>query len=416
MTAIACTRLFLVTATGQVTNALNMMRNAGAPLEAAHFVIVFTTRAPQITEMERLLSEQGAAFTALRMPGQPNSGRFGVIRRCFRFYGRLLDDAEFEELWIANSNSHYAVFAQMCRDRGKRVFFYEEGLGTYRTYAQLTEGAAAGVAFRAMMQGLWAETKRFLNAVRNHLLNFVFSLNVTRSIGRRLLPWPMKRYFGVFTEFDGIVVRHPEMLDPQAFKGPVTVLPFMPENYALSQTERARLALRDDAPRRTATLFVSQRYSTDLTVWNAMLAEEIAQAAEGALFVKFHPRERQEEKAALLAALAAQGVDACDIDPTNTVDALKIISGIGFTRILGLTSTVLLHAHDLSPTAAVHSLAPGLVARARAARCCQAESARVARDFGLLARFPAFAQGGTGQAAAAPASAGRLETHRQDRH
>lgn len=400
---------------GQLNNAILLIENL--PLELGSAVgctILWTKKNKGLSQkIEAKAIQHFRHVLRVCLPLSPNSGDPFVALRCKRAYERMFSAYEFRTLWISNANFHYSMCAEIARRLGCFVNYYEEGLGTYKTQAEvlnptpvpdllrkLWEDVRRSLVLFAQQSGLFMLWHIFKKAVSFVLLPFVlitrllkafriffFGLPFVRRLLRRILPASFAHYYGVNDKFSEILVWYPERLDQSLYRGNVKKFPIKQDSYMFNPEETELLAISGGCDFDDEILYISQLYSNNTKEWADLLAKVLLHKGVGALHIKFHPKETQKVRTLTLSCLSGHGIQTTDIDPQNGLDALKLISNLRFRAVYGLTSSVLFYGKALAPDATFVSLAPTLLEFAIETGTCKMAAEKMMRDYQILNRF-----------------------------
>lgn len=411
-------KLFLVSSLGQVNNAILISKRMANSERPDLCVILWTKSNKQIAaKLEERARQHFAHTMRVCLPLNPTSGDPYVVFKCLMAYKKIFKKYDFNAAWVSNINYHYSMFCELSESMGKSINFYEEGLGTYKNQEEIMGVANVrarlnnfglevkkSLVFFAERSGLFFLYKVFapiffraflvlaspiflLLGIYKASMKLVFSGAVARKFAASYFPFPFRYYYSLRKKFNEIVVWYPQYIDKSVFLGDIKDFPVDFSEYYFDAAEREYYASVSVAPGDIGGLFVSQRYASDTKSWFSLLAVLFKNYGADSLYIKFHPKERSDERVRALEYLKAAGIDAYDIDPDNKLDALKIVKSADFKVIYGLTSSVLFYGKALRPNAEFKSLAVDMYSLCLAERLCGGAAAHMLRDYRVLRRF-----------------------------
>ncbi len=394
-------RLFVAETVGQVRNAAAAASQA--PGGSAALLLLLPSGNPGLAaRIEAFAAGTGLPCRAVPLPETPHRPSPGVIARHLAAFAPVVDGPAPEELWVANGRFHLAWIAGRMERRGARIVLYEDGLSSYRraddpsfdmpgaaeALARAGEKARADLAMirRALGKGRFGPALGAARWMFGGLAEGAARAAMLSAAGRaaaRLRVGPeAAAFFASRRRFDAAWMAFPEAFDAAGFGvGAARPLVIAPSPGAIA---RARAALAPVEP--GEALHVSQVYGGGAV--RRAVARALAAAGARRLLVKPHPRETEEERAALLADLAKAGVEARSAPASlDEVEAEALIETGLFRTVFGLTSTALLHGVARRPD--VEFVPVGEDALARLAKAGRPERLheRFAADVALFGRM-----------------------------
>lgn len=375
-------------------------------------VLVATLATPRNLELpariQQFLQRSGIESVTVLLPDLPTHPRIATVRQVTEAYEDLAATWPAEALWISNFNAHYGVLASIFAAAGSRICYLEEGLGSYRTLDDpifqradpTTARSQFGAAVRrAVRQRLgWSivyrwpvAIRRFLRSCRQLGVDVAAHVGTFRSskrgyaerLAHRVSPHGA-RFLDPWTSFDEVRVVFPSLLDPEIFDldrtKPIELRP------PTAEVDRAAAVLRSIEGQcgDIDTLYVSQPYGNRTRDYYEMVAQVISRHVDGGVFVKFHPRERMQQRGFLLEALNRRGVEVVESAAAEQFNAEALLATGRFDRCLGITSSTLLYGERYYPSVEFVALGHELIAEIESAGPAGEQWQQLLSDVALL--------------------------------
>lgn len=339
--------VFVVSNAGQLRNAVAIV----AQLGISHPVIAVLWTEVRSSLRDRLLEFAADAeieAIPIELPRSPTDPFPRQLRAIHRAYVGLLDRTGPCEVWVANTNSHYAHLLGLAEAKGVSLAYFEEGLGTYRRaddppFREENRRNRFGKLFADVIAA-FSERERTLTARIRRAGHRVLRASASDPVGQRvvaaLVGQAAANAFRPWRHFDRVVVAFPEALDPHLYCAPqVTALNLTIENFENAEAWLAQWSAYQDA----CALLVTQPYGIEDQSWSTALAKALLRGEIKRVIVKFHPREGLETRRAIIDALANADIDAIVDSQLDRFSAEQLIRAGICNRVIGLTSSVLLY-------------------------------------------------------------------------
>jgi Alpha-2,8-polysialyltransferase (POLYST) len=400
--------LFVVSNLGQARSVAAVLAEDGV----ARSALVATLATPRNLELpakiQQFLQRSGIESVTVLLPDLPTHPRIATVRQVTEAYEDLAARWPTDALWISNFNAHYGVLASIFAAAGSRICYLEEGLGSYRTLddpiferADPTTARSqfAAAVRRAVRQRLgWSivyrwpvAIRRFLRSCRQLGVDVAAHAGTFRSsrsgyserLEHRVSPHGA-RFLEPWTRFDEVRVVFPSLLDPQIFDldrtKPIELRP------PAAEVDRAAAVLRtlDAQCVDVDTLYVSQPYGNRTRDYYEMVAQVISEHVGDRVFVKFHPRERLQQRGYLMEALDRRGVEAVEAAAAEQFNAEALLATGRFERCLGITSSTLLYGERYYPSVEFVALGHELIAEIEASGPAGDQWQQLLSDVALL--------------------------------
>ncbi len=379
---------------GQAKNAIALAKRLPCPETQDLFIVLYTVKSPQVVQAKSILQSFNAEIAEIALPRMPNSGFPKVVKKVLRAYLEIIDKEEIKELWIANINTHYAMISSYLQTNKSAIYFYEDGLGSYKSLQEMQSYKSPKLIFWDWVRGFFGELKKISKRLvkTQQRLFWVtgvafFSMQWVRWLCGRLLPPPYRYYYRLHKKFKSVYVSFPDLLDPQVFNGEINSFDYMKTNREIAKIDQDAKRLVIEKISVPSSLFISQVYGSGTKKWYSTVARVLASYDSKLIYVKFHPKEHFENRTFFMEELSKSVVEVIDIDPENKLDANDIIGDYSFSKIFGLTSSSLIYAlksHDSAPTL---SLAPTLLREMRKDPSLTVEYMQLRKDFDIYSRF-----------------------------
>mgnify|MGYP005993921225 FL=1 len=387
-------RVFLISTVGQAKNAIALAKRLPRPETQDLFIVLYTVKSPQVVQAKSFLQSFNAEIAEIALPRMPNSGFPTVVKKVLRAYLEILDKEKVKELWIANINTHYAMISSYLQTNNSAIYFYEDGLGSYKNYQELLSYKSPTLIFWDWVRGFFGELKKISKRlVKTHKRLFwvtgvaFFSMQWVRWLCGRLLPPPYCYYYRLHSKFKSVYVSFPDQLDPQVYNGEINSFDYMKTNREIAKIHQDTKRLFIEKTSVSSSIFISQVYGSGTKKWYSTVARVLASYDNELIYVKFHPKESFENRAFFIEELSKSVAEVIDIDPENTSDANDIIAEVSFSKIFGLTSSSLIYALKSYSSLPILSLAPTLLQEMRKDPSLTVEYLQLRKDFDTYSRF-----------------------------
>lgn len=339
--------VFFVSNLGQLRNAIAVADQ----LNIANPIAIILWTEARIDLRDRLVefaNLNGFDYLTIGLPRSPNDPFPRQLRAINRAYVEVFDALSMSELWVANTNSHYAHLLALATARGVPVSYFEEGLGTYFAledppFRPINRRIKAIHLLGDVASALTATHRTLPSRVRRagHRVLREFG---NSSIGRRAV----MAMAGIDADigaqparsFSRIAVVFPDALDARLYQAPV-VKALDLTLVDISSTER----LIESWPvgRQRTPLLLTQPYGIDARPWSQAISDELAARSIERVTVKFHPREGGKEREFLARALVQNGLEPIIDSDLDKFPAEQLIRSGLTDHVLGLTSSTLLY-------------------------------------------------------------------------
>ena len=389
----AVSALFVVSNLGQMRTAAQVVDRLEIP--DARVVVLWTD--VRVSLRDRILAAADAAgleSVTFELPRSPTDPFPSQIRTLAKRYPTLVAENPTQELWVANINSHYGHLTRLYHDAGSRVSYFEEGLGSYLSaddppFASLSRRTRLRHLADAVTEAIRAPRLSWRGRIRragHRAARYVAAEPVGEWLVDRLAGREAQDFRHPWTQFQRAAVAFPTALDPRLVATSCIIkLP------ATTVDRDAVLAAADWMSQESilgthAPLFLTQPYDVDDEQWASTLAALLVERAAPDIIVKFHPRETDESRTALLDAFAAAGLNAMS-DPALDAHAAEHLIVAGLTdRVIGLTSSTLLYRPVGERSVRFEALGTELLARLEQAEVPDSQIRRFRRDVELFNR------------------------------
>lgn len=402
----------LNTGVGPVSRTVFVVSNAGQLRNAAAVVAQLGILHPVIavlwTEVRSSLRDRLLEFAAdaeieaipIKLPRSPTDPFPRQLRATHRAYVELLDRTRPGELWVANTNSHYAHLLGLAQAKGVSLAYFEEGLGTYRRvddppFREENRRNRFGELFADVIAA-FGEREQTLTARIRRAGHQVLRATASDPIGQRvvaaLVGQAAANAFRPWCRFDRIVVAFPEALDPRLYCAPqVTALNLTIESSENAEAWLAQWSAYQDA----CALLVTQPYGIEDRSWATAMARALLQSEIKRVIVKFHPREDLETRQAIIDALTNADVEAIVDSQLDRFSAEQLIRAGICNRVIGLTSSVLLYRpRGRGPAVEYESIAAEVVNNLAASGANERQLRLLRSDLDLFERVTASVEAG----------------------
>lgn len=395
--------LFLVSTIGQIRNAHATINAQDLP--NAYLVMLHTRQNPTLSvRMKDYAAGLGLQGELVEIPRHPTLRLPWRLRKIMRTYQALLPRFPKAALWIANSNNHYGYVAHLFASHGRQVNAFEEGMSTYLTTDdprfRKAPNPRIGETFKLMIASLRQKGRshhlRVLRAMRFGYLYvndtwFGEMLQYFFTNGQAI------HFYTHWSDFDRVVVTFPELLDPRRFQAksihPLDPVYFLKADATTTKIDGKVLENIDNKSDSFDTIFVSQAYGFDANVWAENLAKTLSEAGISSLLFKSHPREGEENRLKIIAALRDCGVHVVADDMLDQIPIEDLSDKLQLKRIVGLTSTALLNIALSTPSNHVCSIAPTMLSHLLSVKGTHPEQHDIlTRDTDLLRRISTAAR------------------------
>ncbi|AGW93681.1 alpha-2,8-polysialyltransferase family protein [Cupriavidus sp. DF5525] len=362
--------LFILSHLGQLVQIQSLIRFQGL---RNNYLVVLSTPANRSVPRAILAQVDRGLFVDVRecvLPRSPNEIDIGKLRRIAALYRDLLASTTANSLYMLSFERHYAVLATLARQASYRVNLVEEGTATYKL-------ADDGTNMAAVVPSKQAKTRLVSGLIA--VLPFLATIRPALSHVK---------------EFDQAFVAFPRLLGSAFSIGRKER--FFLHAGGMTTSARAHELVAKYSIGREDIIYVNQRYPVEAGLFAATICEILTTIAErlGArVFVKFHPKDSPAVISNFETAIAAHPGSADRIVIICEADFLiePAISIAQPYAVLGLASTALVYAPQVSPDTAVYSCGAWFVSRVRVASSAGADEdgcALIEDHLKIVKRFP----------------------------
>jgi hypothetical protein len=357
--SLRAANVFAISNLGQARNAVRIAGTLGDD-SAAALVLVAGSRMHFGRRLESYVRAGGLDARLVVLPETPTAPRLLLLRSIVGTYRALASGSAVGNLWLANSNAHYGVLAQLFSERGTQICYFEEGLGTYRRINDPIYRQYDNVAWRDLSGEILTTARRAINrssytSARGLARSLVrvgrtsasalsMGLGATawyRRLARLVAGRQAEQFFSPWTTFIVAKVAFPDAID----RGLVRALRVEPLCMAPTPDEVVdALGMLDAAGVRPgATLFVSQPYGDRGASFYGAVARALSAAGAVDIVVRSHPREREYNLAHMISSFEQAGLRATWLVEPNGITAEALLATNRFAKCVGLTSSTLLY-------------------------------------------------------------------------
>ena len=395
-------RCFILSTAGQARNAVSISQRYERDKFTSCFYVVGVGHEPHLNAIERILCKNKCSFEFIKLPKFPNNGLPKTIYHIFLSYQKIILSQPFDEIWVANNNSHYSMLCHEAASLGLTINFFEDGLSSYKRFSEIAQYQSfleSTVTFLRVLKG-WVRRRSTpvsmpFGNVLNAFLRWTASFGVTRLILYYFLNQSQRMYFSVYTDFERILAVFPELLDKKAFNGERIVLDITSPKRPLSEVVPFNYSKNSLELKENIGLFISQIYGSGSAEWFNIIADALKDTRKDVYFIRFHPRENRSHRFIFMNALKEKGVRAFEIDTESDMDANDILASGQFNFVVGLTSSSLLYGPNLNPASAYVSICEDVIHALKRKNRFSLELIRLQRDFKCFKRIFELAHGGS---------------------
>lgn len=358
--------LFVVSHLNQLAQVQSLIRFER--LENNYLLVLSTPADKVMPQMVRdaIVPELFTEVVQLELPRSPNNIHVGKLSRIHDLYAKAIGQLRPAQVFLLSFERHYALLGRLAVRHGARLFLVEEGTATYkiaadgRNMAGIDRGATGGPAALMLKAAPWLADLR-------------------PALGR------VERFTGVHAAFPHLLKgafqfdeSHRFFLHAGGLTGDGRVEALI-ERYGITGAD---------------SIFVSQRYPVDYEVHADVIVSiltTIAQATGGRVFLKLHPKDRPELRAAYETLIRKRPRPLVVLIEEADFLIEPVIAHVKPRAIYGLTSTTLVYAPLVSPETRCYAVAPWFIADVRRhARYLAGKSdlSLVEDHFAILAAFP----------------------------
>lgn len=355
--------LFVVSRPGQLRNAQTLIMSLGA--ERNRLAILHTAMNPTLTRAieANVNGELFEEVTYVQQPPNPTQQGRRKNRLIRRQIEELLEaavEAGSRNLFLSNIDNYYSLFERIIDERKypMELVLLEEGLGTYingsaKAYRMRSVSDVRDVRNRAEQFGrALVRVLRSAMVLAAAVFSWIFRFDAAEfknALEARCVP--RRDRYGMIGHFDRAFVYFPEKLDQGALHvDQVCRLPFK-----IEQTWDAESL---EVLGQGATLYVSQKYLAP-DIYLPIIFDVLSELGESRVFFKFHPRE---DRAAFARAWERSlerhpRLEVVALDEIQKIPAEELLMSGRVSRLIGLTSTVLMYAEAFFEQVEVTSVA-----------------------------------------------------------
>lgn len=324
--------LFVISQMGQLAQYQELIRQRS--LKNNVLVILYTKKN---TIMPRNIADKAdkGLFNSIRLLNLPSSPmkinikNYIIMGNSYRY---LLNRISPKRLFISSFEKHYALLADYAKNKKISINLVEEGTGTYK--------------YNSIKQ---ANEELINNLTDNERKSFRLISNI--SFYKKVRP-----ALKIFNEFDQIYVAFPSLVK-EVFKYKKIHYFSVYEN--INYSDEVKKFVKDNNFSKNDVLFLSQRYPFPEETYIETLIESLysyAKNNKSRVFVKLHPKERDETK--LLYTNAVKKHSNILLMEGATFSAEELISFSKPKVVLSLASTGLVYTSLISKETQAISIYP----------------------------------------------------------
>lgn len=358
--------LFVVSHLNQLAQVQSLIRFER--LENNYLLVLSTPADKVMPQMVRdaIVPELFAEVVQLELPRSPNSIHVGKLSRIHGLYAKAIGQLRPAQVFLLSFERHYALLGRLAAQHGARLFLVEEGTATYkitadgRNMAGIDSAGTGGLAALMLKAAPW-------------------HAHLRPALGR------VERFTGVYAAF------------PHLLKGAFQFDQshrFFLHAGGLTRNGRIEELIERYGITGADSFFVSQRYPVDYEIHADVIISiltTVAQATGGRVFLKLHPKDRPELRAAYETLIRKRPQPLVVLIEEADFLIEPVIAHVRPRAIYGLTSTTLVYAPLVSPETRCYAIAPWFIENVRRhARYLAGKSdlSLVQDHFAILAAFP----------------------------